>query len=57
MHQAGGADVVTHQHFVELGLGDLVGGLIAQGIVAVFFSGLRNPRGFPGTRPCWPDRR
>ena len=43
MHQGGGADIVADQRFVEVALGDFVGGFLAEGIVAVFLQRLAQP--------------
>jgi len=40
MHQRGGADVVAHQGLVERALGDRLGGLAAEGVLAVFLQRL-----------------
>jgi len=40
VHQRGGADVVAQQRLVEFALGDLAGGFLAQGVVAVLLQRL-----------------
>ncbi len=40
VHQGGGVDVVTDQRLIQLGLGEVRGGLLAERIVAIVLQGL-----------------